>query len=152
MVTKTPKKIAKSASSLYVLIDIANVTFANTKNGVPLFENYLVIKHKIENEFPGCSIVAIADARLQYVIDDANALEALDELYTAPAGERADDYIIAFAQNNPSSLIISNDRFREYPLANSFRDRIIRYMIVEEQAILSPRTTNSLVLVKNEVA
>ena len=57
-----------------------------------------------------------------------------------PAGTDADYFILSFARELSAS-IVSNDRFRDrikqFPEA---RDRVIRFMIVQDEVVLERRT------------
>jgi Zc3h12a-like Ribonuclease NYN domain len=58
----------------------------------------------------------------------------------APAGTDADYFILSFARELNAS-VVSNDRFRDrikqFP---EIRDRVIRYMIVQDEVVLERRT------------
>ena len=58
----------------------------------------------------------------------------------APAGTDADYFILSFARELNAS-IVSNDRFRDrikqFP---EVRDRVIRYMILQDEVVLERRT------------
>ena len=58
----------------------------------------------------------------------------------APVGTDADSFILAFARELNAS-IVSNDRFRDrikqFPEA---RERVIRYMILQDEVVLERRT------------
>ena len=58
----------------------------------------------------------------------------------APAGTDADYFILSFARELNAS-VVSNDRFRDrikqFP---EIRDRMIRYMIVQDEVVLERRT------------
>jgi hypothetical protein len=58
----------------------------------------------------------------------------------APAGTDADYFILSFAREL-NGCVVSNDRFRDrikqFP---EIRDRVIRYMIVQDEVVLERRT------------
>jgi len=85
----------------------------------------------------------MADAALRHQIDDKKVYEDMIEsgsIRQAPAGTDADYFILAFAREL-NATIVSNDRFRDrlsqFPEA---RERVIRYMIVNDEVVLERRT------------
>jgi hypothetical protein len=85
----------------------------------------------------------VADAALRHQIDDSAGYERLVEqgaVKQAPAGTDADYFILSFAKELRAH-IVSNDRFRDsikgFPEA---RDRVIRFMIVNEEVVFERRT------------
>jgi hypothetical protein len=85
----------------------------------------------------------VADAALRHQIDDPAGYEKLVEagsVKQAPAGTDADYFILSFAKELRAQ-VVSNDRYRE--LLRSFpeaRDRVIRFMIVNEEVVFERRT------------
>jgi hypothetical protein len=136
--TAAPKP-GEPASNV-VLVDGSNV--AHSKEGEPAqVANIVAIRDKLREE--GLDPIIVVDAALRHQIDDANRYEQLvdaGEVRQAPAGTDADYFILAFARELNAS-IVSNDRFRdrlkEFPEA---RDRVIRYMIVQDEVVLERRT------------
>ena len=142
---KTPdqKPAAKSAGqpeSKIVLIDGSNVAHS-TEGEMPLVANLLVVRDKLKEE--GCEPIIMADAALRHQIDDQKVYEDMIEsgsIRQAPAGTDADYFILSFARELNAN-IVSNDRFRDriaqFPEA---RERVIRYMIVNDEVVLERRT------------
>jgi len=134
-----PAKQGDSESNV-VLVDGSNV--AHSTEGEPAqVKNILAIRDKLREE--GLEPIIVADAALRHQIDDANRYEQMvdaGEVRQAPAGTDADYFILAFARELNAS-IVSNDRFRdrlrEFPEA---RERVIRYMIVQDEVVLERRT------------
>ncbi|HEY4138200.1 MAG TPA: hypothetical protein VGN65_07100 [Casimicrobiaceae bacterium] len=130
----------QSAESNVAIVDGSNV--AHSTEGSPaLVGNLLAIRDKLREE--GLEPIIVADAALRHQIDDTRAYERLvdeGQVRQAPAGTDADYFILSFAREL-NALIVSNDRFRDrikqFPEA---RDRIIRYMIVQDEVVLERRT------------
>jgi hypothetical protein len=127
-------------SKSIVLVDGSNVAHSTEGEKAQLV-NILAVREKLTEE--GLEPVVVVDAALRHQIDDANRYEHMvdaGEVRQAPAGTDADYFILAFARELNAS-IVSNDRFRdrlkEFPEA---RDRVIRYMIVQDEVVLERRT------------
>ncbi len=128
------------STSNVVLVDGSNVAHS-TEGERAQVSNIVAIRDKLREE--GLEPIIVVDAALRHQIDDANRYEQLvdaGEVRQAPAGTDADYFILAFARELNAS-IVSNDRFRdrlkEFPEA---RDRVIRYMIVQDEVVLERRT------------
>ncbi|HEY6827112.1 MAG TPA: hypothetical protein VI259_09645 [Gemmatimonadaceae bacterium] len=127
-------------ASNVVLVDGSNVAHS-TEGERAQVANIVAIRDKLREE--GLEPIIVVDAALRHQIDDANHYERLvdaGEVRQAPAGTDADYFILAFARELNAS-IVSNDRFRdriaEFP---EVRDRVIRYMIVQDEVVLERRT------------
>lgn len=122
------------------LVDGSNVAHA-TEGGAPRLENIELVCDKLEEK--GYRPVVIVDAALRHQIDDSRQYERLverGELKQAPAGTDADYFILAFARELDAS-IVSNDRYRDREKAfPEAKERLIRFMIVEEEVVLERRT------------
>lgn len=130
----------REATSNVVLVDGSNVAHS-TEGDQAQVANLLAIRDKLREE--GLEPIIVADAALRHQIDDPERYERLideGQVRQAPAGTDADYFILAFARELNAN-IVSNDRFRdrlkEFPEA---RDRVIRYMIVENEVVLERRT------------
>lgn len=128
------------APSNVVLVDGSNVAHSTEGEGAQV-SNIVAIRDKLREE--GLEPIIVVDAALRHQIDDANRYEQLvdaGEVRQAPAGTDADYFILAFARELNAS-IVSNDRFRdrlkEFP---EVRDRVIRFMIVQDEVVLERRT------------
>ena len=128
------------AESKIVLIDGSNVAHS-TEGEKPLVANLLAVRDKVKEE--GLEPIIMADAALRHQIDDQKVYEDMIEsgsIRQAPAGTDADYFILSFARELDAA-IVSNDRFRDraaqFPEA---RERVIRYMIVNEEVVLERRT------------
>lgn len=122
------------------LVDGSNVAHC-AEGGPAKVRNITLICDKLAEE--GLEPIVVVDAALRHQIDDENRYEALVEkgqIKQAPAGTDADYFILSFARELDAS-IVSNDRFRDhqknFPEA---RDRVIRYMIVQDEVVLERRT------------
>lgn len=135
-----PSHDAKEPVSNVVLVDGSNVAHS-TEGEPPHVANLLVVHDKLREE--GFEPIIVADAALRHQIDDPRAYEKLIDdgvVRQAPAGTDADYFILSFARELNAS-IVSNDRFRDrvkqFPEA---RDRVIRYMILQDEVVLERRT------------
>jgi hypothetical protein len=117
--TATAKQGRDDTTSNVVLVDGSNVAHS-TEGERAQVANIVAIRDKLREE--GLEPIIVADAALRHQIDDANQYEQLID-----------------AELNAS--IVSNDRFRdrikEFP---EVRDRVIRYMIVQDEVVLERRT------------
>lgn len=129
-----------SAASNVVLVDGSNVAHS-TEGSPPQVANLVAIRDKLIAE--GLEPIIVADAALRHQIDDAQAYERMiddGQVRQAPAGTDADYFILSFAREL-NACVVSNDRFRDrikqFPEA---RDRVIRYMILQDEVVLERRT------------
>ena len=123
-----------------VLVDGSNVAHS-TEGAKPMVGNLLAVRDKLKEE--GFDPIIMADAALRHQIDDPKVYEDMIEsgsVRQAPAGTDADYFILTFARELDAD-IVSNDRFRDrikqFPEA---RDRVIRFMIVNDEVVLERRT------------
>jgi hypothetical protein len=130
----------RDETSNVVIVDGSNVAHS-TEGGPPLVANLVAIRNKLVEE--GLEPIIVADAALRHQIDDGQAYERMiddGQVRQAPAGTDADYFILSFARELNAS-ILSNDRFRDrmkqFPEA---RDRVIRYMILNDEVVLERRT------------
>lgn len=121
------------------LVDGSNVAHS-TEGEKARLRNIELICEKLTEE--GLEPIVVADAALRHQIDEPERYEALVEdgtIRQAPAGTDADYFILSFARELDAS-IVSNDRFRDridaFPDA---RERMIRYMILEDEVVLERR-------------
>ena len=122
-----------------VLVDGSNVAHSSEAEQ-PSLADIVAVCNKLRSE--GLEPVVVVDAALRHQIDDRKGYERLVEdglIRQAPAGTDADYFILSFARELEAK-IVSNDRFRDrlesFPDA---RDRIIRYMIVEDEVVFEKR-------------
>lgn len=127
-------------SKQIVLVDGSNVAHS-TEGEKAQLANIVAVREKMTEE--GFEPVVVVDAALRHQIDDRVGYEQLVEsgvVRQAPAGTDADYFILSFAREL-DARIVSNDRFRDrlgaFPDA---ADRLIRYMIVENEVVLERRT------------
>lgn len=135
-----PEHVEGDQTSNVALVDGSNVAHS-TEGEAPKVANLIAIRDKLREE--GLEPIIVADAALRHQIDDAKKYEQLIEdgiVRQAPAGTDADYFILSFAREMNAS-IVSNDRFRDrikqFPEA---RERIIRYMILNQEVVLERRT------------
>jgi hypothetical protein len=120
------------------LVDASNVAHCGESGARVRYIE--LIREKLAGE--GYEPLVVADAALRHQVDDAEAYERLVEtgtVHQAPAGTDADYFILSFAREL-DAVVVSNDRFRDR--IRSFpevRDRIIRYMILEDEVVLERR-------------
>jgi hypothetical protein len=132
MTDESSKKIA--------LVDGSNVAFSQ-EGETGRLDNINLICEKLKEE--GYEALVVVDASLRHRIDDAGSYERLvgtGRIRQAPAGTDADFFILSFAREL-DAVIVSNDRFRDrqksFPEA---RDRVIRYMILNDEVVFERRT------------
>jgi hypothetical protein len=128
------------ATSNVVLVDGSNVAHS-TEGERAQVRNIVAVRDKLLAE--GLEPIIVADAALRHQVDDSAAYEKLvdaGEIRQAPAGTDADYFILSFAREL-NACVVSNDRFRDrvkqFPEA---RERVIRYMIVNDEVVLERRT------------
>ncbi|HEU4881269.1 MAG TPA: hypothetical protein VFT45_03460 [Longimicrobium sp.] len=121
------------------LVDGSNVAHSSEGDEARL-QNIKLVVRKLISE--GYEPVVVADAALRHQIDDKEGYERRVEegkIKQAPAGTDADYFLLAFAREL-DAVIVSNDLFRDraeaFPEA---RERMIRYMIVDEQVVFERR-------------
>ena len=135
-----PTQPQRDETSNVVLVDGSNVAHS-TEGGPPMVANLLAIRDKLVEE--GLEPIIVADAALRHQIDDPRRYEQMIDdglVRQAPAGTDADYFILAFARELNAS-VVSNDRFRDRMKAfPEVRDRVIRYMILQDEVVLERRT------------
>ena len=126
--------------SKVVIVDGSNVAHSSEGDHARL-QNIRLVVEKLREE--GCAPVVVVDAALRHQIDDGRGYEQLvesGEIKQAPAGTDADYFILTFARELEAS-VVSNDRFKDrleaFPEA---RERIIRYMIVNDEVVFERRS------------
>ena len=132
---------------LHLLLDFSNIVHENQSWYRARFQNYEIIRSRLEELLPFSKIIPISDAKTRYKIDNRYKYNKLCEqgiLIQAPVGEKSDYYFIKFANNNANSLIISNDKFKQYKLKNGLSKRVIRFKIIADQAYFSEKLDNFL--------
>lgn len=130
----------RETTSNVVIVDGSNVAHC-TEGEPPHVANLLAVREKLCEE--GLEPIIVADAALRHQIDEPERYERMIEqgfVRQAPAGTDADYFILSFARELGAG-IVSNDRFRDrikqFPEA---RDRVIRYMILQDEVVLERRT------------
>ncbi|HEX7020928.1 MAG TPA: hypothetical protein VF159_13000 [Gemmatimonadaceae bacterium] len=136
----TDQQTTGEQASNVVLVDGSNVAHS-TEGEQAQVANLIAIRDKLLEE--GLEPIIVADAALRHQIDDPGKYEQMVEggqVRQAPAGTDADYFILSFARELNAS-IVSNDRFRDrmkqFP---DVRDRVIRFMIVQDEVVLERRT------------
>ena len=135
-----PGSRKKEPPSKIALVDGSNVAHF-TEGQKARLQNILLVRDKLVEE--GLEPIVVADAALRHQIDDAAGYERLVEegsVKQAPAGTDADYFILSFAKEL-RAYIVTNDRYRD--LVKGFpeaRDRVIRFMIVNEEVVFERRT------------
>ena len=132
-------RIPRQERSGKALVDGSNVAHSSEGEKARLRNIELVVARLEED---GLEPIVVADAALRHQIDEPEKYESLieaGEIRQAPAGTDADFFILSFARELDAN-IVSNDRFRDrmesFPDA---RDRMIRYMIVEDEVVFEKR-------------
>jgi hypothetical protein len=134
-----PAQRGGDAPGALVLVDGSNVAHSS-EGDQPVLSNIVAVCDKLREE--GYEPLVLVDAALRHQIDDRAGYERLVEsgvIRQAPAGTDADYFILSFAREL-DAYIVSNDRFRDrqdsFPDA---RERMIRYMIVEDEVVFEKR-------------
>ena len=132
---------APKSDTRVALIDGSNVAHSSEGDQARL-ENIRLVSEKLVEE--GYQPVVVVDAALRHQIDDKAHFEQMVEdgrIKQAPAGTDADYFILSFAREL-EAVVVSNDRFKDrleaFPEA---RERVIRYMIVNDEVVFERRTT-----------
>jgi Zc3h12a-like ribonuclease protein len=130
----------REQASNVVLVDGSNVAHS-IEGEPPHVANLIAVREKLREE--GLEPIIVADAALRHQIDDPQRYEKMIDdgmVRQAPAGTDADYFILSFARELNAS-VVSNDRFRDrikqFP---EIRERVIRYMIVQDEVVLERRT------------
>ena len=99
------------------------------------------MRDKLKQE--GLEPIIMADVALRHQIDDPRQYEQMVEsgaIRQVPAGPDADYFILSFARELTATIVL-NDRFRDrvaqFPES---ADRVIRFMIVNNEVVLERRT------------
>ena len=136
---ETTEPAGGDASAALVLVDGSNVAHSS-EGEQPELANIVAVCDKLREE--GYEPVVVVDAALRHQIDDRVGYERMVDdgtIRQAPAGTDADYFILSFARELEAS-IVSNDRFRDRQEAfPDARDRMIRYMIVEDEVVFEKR-------------
>jgi len=125
-----------------ILVDGSNIAFflRNDRKNAKLSTLESLISY-LENRKKTYDIEyqIITDASLKYRIDDNPKLEEYykhGKIVECPRGVKADDFIIEYANRYPdSTIIISNDSFREYNTSNLM---IIKFGLIFNDIVLKP--------------
>jgi hypothetical protein len=130
----------REQASSVVLVDGSNVAHS-VEGEPPHVANIVAVREKLIEE--GFEPIIVADAALRHQIDDRGRYEKMIDdgmVRQAPAGTDADYFILSFARELNAG-VVSNDRFRDrikqFP---EIRERVIRYMIVQDEVVLERRT------------
>lgn len=130
----------KDVQGKVVVVDAANVAIDDATGQASVRRLKLV---KAALNATGCSqVIFIADARLRHRLEPADVEQFKSmiesrELYQAPAGTSADEFVIDLAKRK-DGFMVSNDRYREH-LGRWMRlqARLIKFLIVENEVFLS---------------
>jgi hypothetical protein len=130
----------REQASSVVLVDGSNVAHS-VEGEPPHVASIVAVREKLIEE--GFEPIIVADAALRHQIDDRGRYEKMIDdgmVRQAPAGTDADYFILSFARELNAG-VVSNDRFRDrikqFP---EIRERVIRYMIVQDEVVLERRT------------
>ena len=125
-----------------ILVDGSNIAFFLRNESKKAKLNTLeVLISYLENlkKTNGIKYQIITDASLKYRIDDDGKLEDYykrGKIIECPKGVQADDFIIEYAnRHSGSTIIISNDCFKEYCTSNL---TIIKFGLIFNEIILKP--------------
>lgn len=125
-----------------ILVDGSNIAFFlrdERKNAKLSTLEFLIFYLENIKKTYGNKYQIITDASLKYRIDDNHELEEYykrGKIIECPKGVKADDFIIEYANRYPdSTIIISNDCFKEYDTSNLM---IIKFGLIFNDIVLKP--------------
>jgi hypothetical protein len=125
-----------------IVCDISNIACFNKQKAKPKLGYIDLVFSMIPHEF---ELIAIADRSLYFQINHKKKYKReyllSKKILEAPAGIAADIFILHYALQH-DSLIISNDKFREYTFLNQkwLDNHCIPYMIISNQLYLGKNT------------
>jgi hypothetical protein len=130
-----------------IVVDLLNIMYLNTP-GKARVSTFHLLKDALSRKFPGRPIYYLADASARHKVDDKNAYDlicAKEGIVQTPAGEQADDYLLAYARSKPGCLIISCDRFRDHGVSSELQHRIIPVVIIGDEVLFSPKLDAAII-------
>lgn len=123
-----------------VVVDAANVAIDDA-TGKASVRRLKLLKAALDARECG-QVIFIADARLRHRLEPADleqfkSMIESRELYQAPAGTSADEFVIDLAKRK-DGFMVSNDRYREHQGRwSQLQTRLIKFLIVEDEVFLS---------------
>lgn len=135
---------------LIFLIDLLNIALINRFKNKGKIENFEFVKSKLQEKYPECKVIGIADPSAPYKINKKFIYEKYVQkgiISQVGPGEKADYYILEFAKNHPNCFIISNDAFKEYDISEELKSRVIPVSLIYNDVIFSKKLVDYL---KNE--
>jgi len=135
---------------LIFLIDLLNIALINRFRNKGKIENFEYVKSKLQENYPECNVIGVADPSAPYKINKKFIYEKYVKkgiISQVGPGEKADYYMLEYAKNHPNCFIISNDAFREYDISEELKNRIIPVSLIYNEAIFSKKLVDHL---KNE--
>lgn len=127
---------------LIFLIDLLNIVLINRVRNKGKIENFDLIKNQLQEEYPECNVIGVADPSAPYKINNKFIYENYVQkgvISQAGPGEKADYYMLEYAKNHLNCFIISNDAFREYDISEELKNRIIPVSIIYNEVIFSKK-------------
>jgi hypothetical protein len=146
--SKSPKPLAKpqiltqTPAVPTFVVDLPNVLYANRVGRKAKLINFLRLKEALANQFPGAQTIFVAEAKTRYIVDDKKQYDACvknGEIIQIPPTEKADYYVLEYAKKKANCLVISCDQFKDYQIPDDLRRRVIPFVIMGEDVILSPK-------------
>ena len=110
------------------LIDFLNVAHLKKHNGIPTVNSFKLVRKKILSLDPIAKIFGIADPSSPFKVNSIEKYEKLRDagiIRQIGPGEKADPYMIKFAESRPHCCIITNDKFEDYAISDELRKTII---------------------------
>ncbi len=130
----------KDVQGRVVIVDAANVAIDDATGQASIRRLKLL---EAALGATGCSqVIFIADARLRHRLGPADleqfkSMIESRELYQAPAGTSADEFVIDLAKRK-DGFMVSNDRYREHlGRWTQLQSRLVKFLIVEDEVFLS---------------
>ena len=137
---KTSPATPKDVQGKVVVVDAANVAFDDATGQASIRRLKLL---EAALNATGCSqVIFIADASLRHRLGPADRKQLQSmiesrELYQAPAGTSADEFVIDLARRK-DGFMVSNDRYREHTGRwRELQHRLIKFLIIEDEVFLS---------------
>lgn len=122
----------------HVVIDGNNAAYHHSE-----FIRLVAVTNMVDALSTKFKVTVVFDASIRRLMqaDDTkikSIIGRVADTYITPSKTAADEYILKITENDPSSYIISNDRFAEYRDYDAVRDnRIIKFMLTSEKVIIT---------------
>lgn len=122
----------------HIVIDGNNLSYHHSQ-----FIRLVAVTNIVDALSEKFKVTVVFDASIRRLMqaDDAKIKSIIGraaDTYITPSKTAADEYILKITENDPSSYIISNDRFAEYRDYDAVKNnRIIKFMLTSEKVIIT---------------